>query len=331
MTKAIDDNCTFIDDNATKRFNSKRSKNFDTIKILAENNPKKIIKLDSEQRIKERENRLAQQRSPDLTIERIITGNDLMPVFYFEKGRKTADSICRIEIMDGNGNVMGHGTGFMVSSSLLMTNNHVLTSKEDCKNSIAQFNYEKSEDLFDKQHISFRLEPDKFFYTNEKLDFSLVYVSPTSSSSDPLTDFRHLKLIKQIGKAVIGEYVSIIQHPRGKHKQVAIRENRVIDLLDDFIHYVTDTDPGSSGSPVFNDQWEVVSLHHSGVPKTDENGNYLTKDGQIWTENMGEDQIAWIGNEGVRISSIVKDLENQLSTIAAEQKPVLEELLKLTK
>src|SRR4029078_1187244 len=98
----------------------------------------------------------------------------------------------------------------------------------------------------------------------------------------------------------------------------------------DFIHYSTDTDPGSSGSPVFNDQWEVISLHHSGVPKTDENGNYLTKDGQIWTNNMDEDQIAWIGNEGVRISSIVKDLENHLSTVSAVEKPVLEELLKLT-
>jgi endonuclease G len=219
----------------------------------------------------------------------------------------------------------------MISPSLLMTNNHVLTSEEDCKNSIAQFNFEKSEDLFDKPQVSFRLDPDKFFYTNEKLDFSLVYVSPTSSSSSALKDFRFLKLIKQIGKAVIGEYVSIIQHPRGRHKQVAIRENRVIDIFDDFIHYVCDTEPGSSGSPVFNDQWEVVSLHHSGVPKTDENGNYLTKDGQIWTENMGEEQIDWIGNEGVRISSIVKDLENQLPTISAEQKPILEELLKLTK
>jgi V8-like Glu-specific endopeptidase len=219
----------------------------------------------------------------------------------------------------------------MVSPSLLMTNNHVLTSEEDCKRSIAQFNYEKSEDLFDKPHVSFRLEPEKFFYTNEKLDFSLVSVSQKSSSDNSLSDFKFLKLIKQIGKAVIGEYVSIIQHPRGSPKQVAIRENRVIDIFDDFIHYICDTEPGASGSPVCNDQWEVVSLHHSGVPKTDENGNYLTKDGQIWTENMGEDKIEWVGNEGVRISSIVKDLENQLTTMSVEQKPLLEELLKLTK
>lgn len=29
--------------------------------------------------------------------------------------------------------------------------------------------------------------------------------------------------------------------------------------------YLTDTLPHSSGSPVFNSEWEVVALHHAGV------------------------------------------------------------------
>ncbi len=41
----------------------------------------------------------------------------------------------------------------------------------------------------------------------------------------------------------------------------------------------TDTAPGSSGSPVFNDQWEVVALHHMGVPKRNEHGDLLTLEG----------------------------------------------------
>jgi hypothetical protein len=121
MTKVTDDNTIFIDGDSTKRFNSRRSHILDTINILTTNNPKRIIKLDSEERIRERKNRLAQHQLPDVSIERIITGNDLMPVFYFEKGRKTADSVCRIELMDPNGNVLGHGTGFMISPSLLIT------------------------------------------------------------------------------------------------------------------------------------------------------------------------------------------------------------------
>jgi V8-like Glu-specific endopeptidase len=138
----------------------------------------------------------------------------------------------------------------------------------------------------------------------------------------------NLKLIKEQGKAVIGEYVTIIQHPRGQPKQLALRENRVVDILEDFVHSITDTHRGSSGSPVFNDQWNVVSLHHSGVPKVDEQGRPLTKDGKIWTEDMGDDKIHWIANESVRISSIFKHLEQIKPNLKAEHKQILEEFLK---
>jgi endonuclease G len=68
---------------------------------------------------------------------------------------------------------------------------------------------------------------------------------------------------------------------------------------ENWMHYTTDTQPGSSGSPVFNDQWLVVALHHSGVPKTDKNGKVSRKNGEV----------EWIANEGVRISCIYKALE----------------------
>jgi hypothetical protein len=78
--------------------------------------------------------------------------------------------------------------------------------------------------------------------------------------------------------------------------------------LDDFIQYQTDTEPGSSGSPVYNDQWEVTALHHSGVPRTDDQGRILRRDGRIWQGGDGDDAIDWISNEGVRISAILKHL-----------------------
>lgn len=152
-----------IDDESTKRFEKRRSKISRTMKILSTKNPEKILKLDSEDRVKKRKKHLKEQNLPVLTIERVITGNDLMPVYYFEKGRKTANSICRIEIMNDTGNILGYGTGFMVSPSLLMTNNHVLVDKETAKNSRAQFNFEKAEDFSDKPVVGFRLDPENFF------------------------------------------------------------------------------------------------------------------------------------------------------------------------
>lgn len=82
------------------------------------------------------------------------------------------------------------------------------------------------------------------------------------------------RLIEVEGKAVVGDCLSIIQHPGGELKQLALRENELVDVLEFHLHYLTDTGRGSSGSPVFNDQWEVVALHHSGVPKR-ENGNIV--------------------------------------------------------
>ena len=55
--------------------------------------------------------------------------------------------------------------------------------------------------------------------------------------------------------------VNIIQHPYGGIKKLAIRNNLAVKTYEMNIAYFTDTDGGSSGSPVCNDAWEVVALH----------------------------------------------------------------------
>ena len=126
-----------------------------------------------------------------------------------------------------------------------------------------------------------------------------------------IASFGFSRLIEQQGKILIGECLNIVQHPNGELKQVALRENQLKDILPQFLHYQTDTAPGSSGSPVFNDQWELVALHHSGVPHMDSQGRYLTADGGVWEPAMGEHRIHWMANEGARVSQIVAHLKNQ--------------------
>ncbi len=247
-----------------------------------------------------------------LGMERVLGANDLMGIAFLELGMFVSRTVGRIRINTEGGLTNGYGTGFLVSPRLLLTNNHVLGTAHSSKFAFVEFNYQ--EGIFGKRPaaVTFQLDPQSFFVTDEQLDYTLVAVRERSTGSDqPLSCFGWNRLIEQQGKAILGEFLNVIQHPNGELKQLALRENQLIDLLPDFVHYKTDTAPGSSGSPVFNDQWEVVALHHSGVPEKDAAGNYLTRDGQLWRPIMGEHRLAWKANEGVRISRIVEHLKNQ--------------------
>lgn len=240
-----------------------------------------------------------------LGLERLIGRNNLTPIAFLEEGVQVSRSVGRVTISGPGG---GHGTGFMVSPSLLLTNNHVLRGTEEAGHSKVAFAFQDGIDGSPLVPAVFQLEPLRFFVTDRALDYSLVAVAPHGVQGEALSSFGRLVLSEAEGKVVVGEFVNIIQHPRGEPKQIALRENQIVDVLDRFLHYESDTREGSSGSAVFNDQWEVVALHHSAVPKTDAEGRPLSIDGTVWRPEMGEQQLAWRANEGVRISRVLRAL-----------------------
>jgi endonuclease G, mitochondrial len=252
-----------------------------------------------------------------LRYERVLGRSDLIGINFLHCGYQAANSVARVVLRGSDRTISGYGTGFLVSPRLMLTNNHVLDSVESAATAEVQFSYEDGADGKMRSMVGFALDPGEFFITNGQLDYTLVAVK---APVEKLADFGYVRLIESEGKALVGEFVNIIQHPNGEPKQLAIRENQIVDLLDNFIHYQTDTAPGSSGSPLFNDQWEVIGLHHSGVPDR-RDGKLVTVDGKIWTPDLGEHRIRWIANEGVRISRIIKDFK-QRATRANERKLV---------
>src|SRR4051794_25775956 len=241
-------------------------------------------------------------------LERIINGNELDSINYLAKGVIASRSICRIQLKDARANLVGYSTGFMIGPGLMMTNHHVFGKPGDATNSIADFDYELDVNGMEREPVRFGFEPDRLFYTNDKLDFSIVAVAPTSlAGGRQLTDWGWLPLSGEPGKGDPSEYLTIIQHPGGQPKQVCARDNKLLKYVGDFVWYMTDTSAGSSGSPAFNRFWQVLALHHSGVMKKDAQGRTLTKDGRIWDSSMDEALIDWIANEGVRVSAIVAD------------------------
>ena len=271
------------------------------------------IKMTVEQK-QLRQRQLLSQTDDTLTaqvaLERIIQGNDLDSINYLAKGTLVSHSICRIQLKDARANLIGYATGFLIAPGLLMTNNHVFGKPADAANSVADFDFELDIAGMEREPVRFAFAPDRLFYTNDKLDYSIVAVAPVSlSGGRNLSDWGWLPLSGEPGKGDPGEYLTVIQHPSGQTKQICVRENKLLKYVGDFVWYLTDTTAGSSGSPAFNRFWQVIALHHSGVPKKDPKGNILTKDGKVWDASMDETLIDWIANEGARVSAIVADLK----------------------
>lgn len=240
--------------------------------------------------------------------ERILgLSKELQAWSFLPRGARAACTVARLSIR-ANGRELPAGTGFLVSPRLLMTNHHVLPDEATAQQCVVEFDAQVTLDNTPSVPVRFELDPGSCFLADERLDFALVLVQPLADDQPPGDVFGWNRLSAQVGKLVIGEPVNVIGHPMGRLKEIAVRDNALQVRLDDFLHYKTDTEPGNSGSPVFNDQWEVVALHHSGVPEKDEQGRTLRKDGDVWQPGDGDDAIAWVANEGVRISSILRHL-----------------------
>ncbi|WP_395740587.1 DNA/RNA non-specific endonuclease [Prosthecobacter sp.] len=258
-------------------------------------------------------------------FERIIQGNELQDVNYLPRGSRAARSVGRVWIRQPNGTIEGYGTGFLIGERVLLTNNHVLLSAEMARRSEVEFEYEHGEDGEPLAGVKFSLEPGALFYTSKELDFTVVGVGARAVNAErELAEFGRLPLYGGTGKAVEGEWLTIIQHPRGEMKQICVRDNQLLKRGDDVVWYSTDTQEGSSGSPVFNNDWLVVALHHCGVPAT-KDGRWQTVDGRDYDPRVNRpEDVKWVANEGIRVSRIVETLQRDLGA-----HPLIESVLNI--
>ncbi len=252
------------------------------------------IRVDTESRKANRRRMLPTEDG--LALERILGRNNLFHANYFAIGVQAIRAVTRVHVINEQGQPIGFGTGSLVGDGILVTNNHVLQSVAEARRSFVEFDFEYDELYRPKRTYHFALDPDAIFVTDRKLDFTFVAVRATEANGQPLSQFGYIRMIEDTGKALIGEPVTIVQHPKGGLKQVALRDSKVIGLapFEDggFLHYTTDTEPGSSGSPVVNDQWQMVALHHAGVPGA---------------------TGGWVANEGTRVSKIFEHLRETYS------------------
>ena len=244
-------------------------------------------------------------------VERVIGNNDLLSFDALLKAIAIArfvGMVCRREPERGpERELVPVATGSMVSPRLLLTNNHVLGSRDEAARSVVKFGYQLGENGVPLVASVFELRPDEFFATDETLDYTLVAVATVAKEGAPLAHFGWNRLIGTEGKILKGYPVNIIQHPEGNYKQIVLSGNQVLALSRDDFLYDADTLPGSSGAPVFNREWEIVALHRRSVPHLVD-GKIVTKGGQVWTRGVPDSEILWVGNLGTRVSSLVRHI-----------------------
>jgi endonuclease G len=244
-----------------------------------------------------------------LAVDRLVSGTDQLNVSYLERGMIAADAVARIEVRDGESDVIGSATGFMVSPRLLLTNHHVLPTEDDAAQSWVHFRHEFDAVGQALESCVFAFDPSAFFFTDSDLDFTVVAVAPESPDRrQRVARFGWLRLSRSPDTVLPGEWLTMIHHPGGSRKQVALRQNLLIKSSDAELWYATETAPGSSGAPVFNDSWQVTAIHRAGAPARDRAGRILTIDGEPWVDGADETRVVWRAGLGTRACAIVQCL-----------------------
>ena len=241
---------------------------------------------------------------------------DFVGVEFLSRGRLAANAVGRVRFQSGR----AQGTGFLVGPGIFLTNNHVITTPEHARQMLVEFDFEADDAGANRPITVFAFDPGRCFAFDpiRQLDFTLIAVGERVSGTKTIGAFGYIPLSDATDKHMLGEIANIIQHPQGRLKQIVVRENNLVsrDETSQVLHYLADTDHGSSGSPVCNNDWDPIALHHWGGPGLEIRG-------------VNAQPLPQEINEGIRISAIVRALRGRVAGLEPATSQVVARLLAL--
>ncbi|WP_353508002.1 trypsin-like peptidase domain-containing protein [Intrasporangium sp.] len=189
-------------------------------------------------------------------LERTIEAQStLLDVSFLERGLELSPSVAKLLVTLNDGRRY-YGTAFRIGEDLLLTNHHVLFDDAGPATAVeAWFGFEVSFGGAPREYTVVACRPETIIGKADH-DWAVVRTATSMPESARVIPLNAATAPKPLDR------VYIIQHPQGREKKIGMIHNVVVAVTDDVIQYRTDTEAGSSGSPVFNEQWQLVGLHH---------------------------------------------------------------------
>ncbi len=191
----------------------------------------------------------------------------------------------------------GHGTGFLLRGTelseeygdglVLLTNSHVISDDAEVRQRYGSLHSREAFVIFEALGTkNYKVEEILWSSPPHELDATIVRLEEQVNE----TDFYPLAAVLPVANKEARVY--IIGHPGGGDLTYSIQDNLLLDYQHPpgYMHYRTPTKPGSSGSPVFNRDWDLIGLHHKGgtLPKLNQKpGTYDANEG-IWIRSIIE-------------------------------------------
>jgi V8-like Glu-specific endopeptidase len=208
----------------------------------------------------------------ELKLERVFARDSSVSLAWYRRGLEAARAVGRISIAG-----RAHATCFLVSPKHVLTPWHVISTLKDPEAGAVVFERAGAGpgEIRRAQAVTWTSGSSELDATIFELDSPVSDAEPLSLSGNGRIDLSR------------GDRVVVVGYPHGGALSFSLSESAIVSIDDHHVHYTTPTAAGSSGSPVFDADWNLLAMHHA-------------------SKMLGEGERL---NEGIRASAILAALD----------------------